>query len=103
MRLSRTIFVCETSGRVHVCDAGCRRKVFDAKHGAFVCEVSGLVSTVSAWEDLGQARDAPLNDGEDVCKDGSGEAFGSGSRRWIAKAFEAGYAAANEEELRACW
>ena len=88
-KLSRDVFICESSGNVHVCGDACDQKVVDTNNGNFVCKVTGLVFE-------GQLSSAAYAGGgaEEKRKEQQEET------NWKANAYETGYFATNEDELK---
>lgn len=91
-------FLCEKTGRVHVCDDTCREIVLDASSGLLVCTVSGRCFDrwLSPLEE-----ELYLGDQQDDASNGVDEAepfMGSGR---FARAYLLGYNCDDEKELEA--
>ena len=93
-RFGADIFVCERTGRAHVCDDSCRERVVDMDGMSEMCSISG------------RSFDRFLGDGAEGMgaghvEGGAGEVGFTGERGWLGRAFEAGYGASSEKELYA--
>ena len=93
-RFGADIFVCERTGRAHMCDDSCRERVVDMDGMSEMCSISG------------RSFDRFLGDGAEGMgaghvEGGAGEVGFTGERGWLGRAFEAGYGASSEKELYA--
>jgi hypothetical protein len=90
--VASSVFVCEKTGKVHVCDEACKERYIDSDLGTEVCEISGV------------SYDAALQEDEE-----DGEQVGEPEQHYFEKgyfgrAFEVGYDCDNEIELQtALW
>lgn len=89
------VFLCEKTGRVHVCDDSCRESVFDPSDGVMVCTISGhcydRMLLPSEEETDAEQQEAGVTD--------DAEPF-MGSGRF-ARAYLLGYNCEDEKELKA--
>lgn len=96
-RIGADIFVCETTGRAHVCDDECRERVVDMDGMSETCAISG------------RSFDRILDEGAEEMIGGYGaETVGAGGgcdptgeRGWLRGCYEAGYGASSEKEMYA--
>lgn len=96
-RVGADIFVCESTGRAHVCDDACRERVVDMDGMSETCTISG------------RSFDRILDEGAEGMVGGYGaETIGAGGcgdptgeRGWLRGCYEAGYGASSERELYA--
>ena len=96
-RIGADIFVCETTGRAHVCDDACRERVVDMDGMSETCAISG------------RSFDRILDEGAEGMVGGYGaETIGAGGggdptgeRGWLRGCYEAGYGASSEKEMYA--
>lgn len=93
-RVGADVFVCERTGRAHVCDEECRERVVDMDGMSEMCSISG------------RSFDRILDEGAEGMTGGGGfvaEGVGdpTGERGWLGKCFEAGYGASSEREMYA--
>ncbi|XP_010275143.1 PREDICTED: F-box protein SKIP31-like isoform X2 [Nelumbo nucifera] len=89
------VFICEKTGRVHVCDDTCREVVLDASSGLLVCTISGhcfdrMLSPSEMEPDAEQQQGGVTDEAEPF--------MGSGR---FARAYLLGYNCADEKELEA--
>ncbi|XP_010251519.1 PREDICTED: F-box protein SKIP31-like [Nelumbo nucifera] len=89
------VFLCEKTGRVHVCDDTCREVVLDADSGLLVCTISGhcfdrMLSPSEMEPDTEQQQGGVTDEAEPF--------MGSGR---FARAYLLGYNCADEKELAA--
>ncbi|ONK58873.1 uncharacterized protein A4U43_C08F610 [Asparagus officinalis] len=90
------VFLCEKTGRVHVCDDTCRESVLDQSSGLLVCTVSG--QCFDRWLAPEEESDTEQQQAEGGVTDEVEPFMGSGR---IARAFLVGYNCADEKELEA--
>ncbi|KAJ8497344.1 hypothetical protein OPV22_007896 [Ensete ventricosum] len=91
------VFICERTGRVHVCDDACREVVLDLQTGGLVCTISGrCYFTLVSFE---KDTDTFENEQQQAGVVDEAEPF-MGSGRF-ARAYMLGYNCADEEELEA--
>lgn len=93
-RFGADIFVCEGTGRAHMCDDSCRERVVDMDGMSEMCSISGR----SFDRFLGEGADVMATGAMDG---GAGEVGFTGERGWLGRAFEAGYGASSEREMYA--
>ena len=93
-RFGADIFVCEGTGRAHMCDDSCRERVVDMDGMSEMCSISGR----SFDRFLGEGADGMATGAMDG---GAGEVGFTGERGWLGRAFEAGYGASSEREMYA--
>ncbi|KAI3792890.1 hypothetical protein L2E82_06781 [Cichorium intybus] len=90
------VFVCETTGYVHVCDDTCKDVVLDPENELLVCTISGhcfdRLLSPSETGDMEEQQQAGVTD--------EAEPF-MGSGRF-ARAYQLGYNCEDEKELEAC-
>jgi len=87
------VFVCEGSGRVHVCDETCRERQVDTDLGTEICQISGASFDTVLQDDE--------NDDDQTIADQEQHYFEKG---YFGRAFEVGYGCDNETELQtALW
>ena len=90
-RVGADIFVCERTGRAHVCDEECRERVVDMDGMSEMCSISG------------RSFDRILDEGAEGMTGGGIPAEGvgdpTGERGWLGKCFEAGYGASSERDM----
>uniref|UniRef100_A0A1D1Z5G5 F-box protein SKIP31 n=1 Tax=Anthurium amnicola TaxID=1678845 RepID=A0A1D1Z5G5_9ARAE len=86
------VFLCEKTGRVHVCDDTCREVILDQLNGHFVCTISGRV--FDNW--LSSENESNMEQGD--VGDEAEPFLGSGR---FARAYCLGYNCDDEEELEA--
>ena len=89
--VAQQVFVCESTGKVHVCDDSCKERYVDTDLGTEVCEISGV------------SFDTVLQEEEDDAEQGEQDQhyFEKG---YFGRAFEVGYGCDNEIELQtALW
>eukprot|EP00899_Mesostigma_viride_P016597 jgi/Mesvir1/24939/Mv16915-RA.1 len=91
------VFLCETTGRAHVCDDTCREMVVDPSNELMVCPVSGRTSEQWLGDGEGNAGGGYGSDKE-AEEEGEGEEIAGGAGR-LARAFWLGYYCKNEKEL----
>ncbi|XP_020596470.1 F-box protein SKIP31 isoform X2 [Phalaenopsis equestris] len=84
------VFLCEKTGRVHVCDDTCREAVWDQDSGLMVCTISG--QCFDRWLSPEEESD------NDQQQDEMEPFMGSGR---FARAYTLGYSCVDEEELEA--
>ncbi|OAY79147.1 F-box protein SKIP31 [Ananas comosus] len=91
------VFICEKTGRVHVCDDTCREVILDQSSGLLVCTISGhCFDRLLSPEEESDCYDAdPLQGG---VADEAEPFMGSGR---FARAYLLGYNCADEKELKA--
>ncbi|XP_031482352.1 F-box protein SKIP31 [Nymphaea colorata] len=89
------VFICEKTGRVHVCDDTCRETILDPSSGLLVCTISGLC--FDSW--LSPSEEEPDMDQQQGGATDEQEPF-MGSGRF-ARAYLLGYNCADEKELEA--
>ena len=85
-RVGADIFVCEKSGRAHVCDEDCRERVVDMDGMSEMCCISG------------RSFDRMLDEGAEGM---TGAVEATGERGFLGRCFEEGYAASSEREMHA--
>lgn len=83
------VFLCEKTGRVHVCDDTCREVVLDQSSGLMVCTVSG--QCFDRWLSPEEESDTEQQQDDEPF-------MGSGR---FARAYQVGYNCADEKELEA--
>ena len=87
------VFVCEVSGRVHVCDDTCRERQVDTDLGTEICQISGASFDTVLQDDE--------NDDDQTVAEQEQHYFEKG---YFGRAFEVGYGCDNETELQtALW
>jgi len=87
------VFVCESSGRVHVCDENCRERMFDTENETEICEISGA-SFDTVLQEHDDENTADLQDQQEQYFE----------RGFFGRAFAVGYECENEVELQtALW
>ena len=90
-RVGADIFVCERTGRAHVCDEGVPRE--SRGHGRHVGDVFHQRAVVRSHSRRGRG-------GDDGRRNTRGGRRGStGERGWLGKCFEAGYGASSERDM----
>ncbi|XP_039135250.1 F-box protein SKIP31 isoform X1 [Dioscorea cayenensis subsp. rotundata] len=90
------VFLCDKTGRMHVCDDTCREIVLDQASGLLVCTISG--HCFDRW--LSPEEESSTSDGEQQQAGVTDEAepfLGSGR---FARAYLLGYNCADEKELK---
>jgi hypothetical protein len=90
-RFGADVFVCEFSGKAHVCDEDCRERVVDMDGTSEMCCVSG------------RSFDRILDEGAEGMTGERGAEVGDpmGERGFLGRCFEAGYEASSEREMHA--
>eukprot|EP00898_Chlorokybus_atmophyticus_P005896 jgi/Chlat1/6307/Chrsp44S05790 len=90
------VFLCERTGRAHVCDDTCRERVVDSSNGLLVCSISGRCFDrwLTEEEEAGQPQ-ADQNEGADA---DDFESYNVGGR--LATAYLVGWGCRNERELK---
>jgi len=92
-RVGADVFVCEATGRAHVCDDDCRERVVDMDGMSEMCSISG------------RSFDRILEEGAEGMTGvaGGAAAYGvgdpTGERGWLGRCFEAGYGASSRREM----
>ena len=92
-RFGADVFVCETTGKAHVCDDECRERVVDMDGMSEMCCISG------------RSFDRMLDEGAEgfVTAERTADAGDPalGERGFLGRCFETGYAASSEREMYA--
>lgn len=91
------VFLCEKTGRVHVCDDTCREIILDQSSGLMVCTVSG--QCFDRWLAPEEESDTEQQQAESGAPEEGAEPF-MGSGRF-ARAYLLGYNCVDEKELEA--
>ncbi|XP_072966307.1 F-box protein SKIP31 [Typha angustifolia] len=91
------VFICEKTGRVHVCDDTCREVILDQSSGLLVCTISG--HCFDSWLSPEEESDNSDADQQQGGVTDEAEPF-MGSGRF-ARAYLLGYNCADEKELKA--
>ena len=86
--LPSNVFVCERTGKVHVCDDTCSERYLDTEIGTEICEVSGRVLDTVAADDEDEDPQATAEQDQHYFEKG-----------YFGRAFEVGYGCDNEAEL----
>ena len=95
-RIGADIFVCEATGRAHVCDDACRERVVDMDGMSETCAISGR-SFDRIWVDEHAEGLVGGYGGDGACVGGDP----TGERGWLRGCYEAGYGASSEKEMYA--
>ncbi|QDZ25085.1 hypothetical protein A3770_15p76030 [Chloropicon primus] len=98
LRRDSRVYICQCSGKVHVCGERCESYVVDSNDGSKVCKITGWVIGVSETADTTPAEEMGWREDEvdaQCVEDVDAPAFGKGR---LGRAYERGYYM-NEEEL----
>ena len=99
-RIGADIFVCESTGRAHVCDDACRERVVDMDGMSETCAISGR-SFDRILDEGAEGMIGGYGYGYGAETIGAGGGGGDPERGWLRGCYEAGYGASSEKEMYA--